>query len=52
MSVAIDSGAESKAKYDSEFAEAPTVGDEDEVDEEKTHHRDGCAFTCSPFSTF
>lgn len=55
MSVAIDDDTGSKAQYDSEFDESPTVGDEDEVHEHDAHHYGGggCGgFSCSPFSTW
>jgi hypothetical protein len=52
MSVAIDTDGGAKAQYDSEFDETPTIGDEAEVHEETAHHRDGCGFTCSPFSSW
>ncbi|WP_254763958.1 hypothetical protein [Natrinema marinum] len=52
MSVAINGDAGSKEAYDNEFAGTPTVGDEDEAHEETADHRDGCGFTCSPFSSW
>lgn len=47
MSVAIEADAGSKEQYDSEF----TVETED-VPEQEAGHRDGCGFTCSPFSSW
>ncbi|MDX5989935.1 MULTISPECIES: hypothetical protein [Haloferax] len=47
MSVALDNKAGSKEQYDNEFMQ--TV---DDVSEVTADHRDGCGFTCSPFSSW
>ncbi|WP_166035618.1 hypothetical protein [Halorussus pelagicus] len=49
MSVAIDTDAGSKEEYDNEFTVSPST---DEAPEQEAHHRDGCGFTCSPFSSW
>ncbi|WP_162224177.1 hypothetical protein [Halorussus salinus] len=48
MSVAIEADAGSKEQYDSEF----TVETTEDVPEQEAGHRDGCGFTCSPFSSW
>jgi len=49
MSVAIDADTGSKEQYDSEFTVETSTED---VPEQEAGHRDGCGFTCSPFSSW